>query len=159
MKGSTLKKVLSLVAAFLIVASLAACGSAQQRTISASSTVPTFSSASEPTDSDAEASSAAATTTPEAAFSPSTDRNADAPGDSSINLPILAEIEQTVTVGTSDSFMTAVQMAVKLLDWGTNTGLDPEEIRNAAVAWLANKRNDEQAAFLEKLTLVDEMRR
>lgn len=151
-----MKKALSLVVAFLIAASLAACGSAQQNAAPASSTVPTSSSTSEPTDSEGGASSAVAITTPEAASSSSADQKADASGDSSINLPILAEIEQTVTVGTSGSFMTAVQMAVKLLDWGTNTGLDPEEIRSAAVTWLADKGNDEQVAFSQKLALVDE---
>ena len=52
--------------------------------------------------------------------------------------------------------MTAVQAAVKLLDWGTNTGLDPAEIREATVNWLMDKGNDEQVAFSDKLTLVDD---
>lgn len=151
-----MKKALSLVVAFLIAASLAACGNVQQNAVPASSTVPTSSSTSEPTDSEGGASSAAAITTPEAASFSSADQKVDASGDSSITLPILAEIEQTVTVGTSSSFMTAVQMAVKLLDWGTNTGLDPEEIRSAAVSWLADKGNDEQVVFSQKLALVDE---
>lgn len=71
-------------------------------------------------------------------------------------LPILDEIDQNTTAGTAGSFMTAVQSAVKLLDWGVNTGLDSEEIKEAARAWLENKGNDEQVAFAQKLTLVDE---
>lgn len=75
---------------------------------------------------------------------------------SDLKLPILDDIDQNMTVGTTGSFMTAVQSAVKLLDWGINTGLDPEEVREATVAWMMDKGNDEQAAFAEKLSLVDE---
>lgn len=70
--------------------------------------------------------------------------------------PILDEIEKNVQVGTAGSFMTAVQAAVKLLDWGTATELDTEEIKGATVAWMMDKGNDEQVAFAEKMTLVDE---
>lgn len=52
---------------------------------------------------------------------------------SALELPILDEINQTVSIGTAGSYMTAVQAAVKLLDWGTNTGLDPAEIREATI--------------------------
>lgn len=75
---------------------------------------------------------------------------------SSLQLPILDEINQNTTVGTTGSFMTAVQSAVKLLDWGVATGLDPEEIKAATVAWMTDKGNDEQVAFAEKMALVDE---
>ena len=75
---------------------------------------------------------------------------------SELKLPILDDIDQNITVGTTGSFMAAVQSAVKLLDWGINMGLDPEEIRAATVAWMADRGNDEQAAFAEKLSLVDE---
>lgn len=50
-----------------------------------------------------------------------------------LELPILDEINQTVSIGTTGSYMTAVQAAAKLLDWGTNTGLDPTEIRETTV--------------------------
>lgn len=73
-----------------------------------------------------------------------------------LELPILDEINQTVSVGTAGSYMTAVQAAVKLLDWGTNTGLDPAEIREAAINWLIDKGNDEQVASSDKLALVDD---
>ena len=73
-----------------------------------------------------------------------------------LELPILDEINQTVSVGTAGSYMTAVQAAAKLLDWGTNTGLDPAEIREATVNWLMDKGNDEQVAFSDKLALVDD---
>ena len=76
--------------------------------------------------------------------------------DSSLQLPILDEINQNTAVGTAGAYLTAVQSAVKLLDWGTATGLDAEEIKAATVAWMADKGNDEQAAFAEKLTEVDE---
>ena len=73
-----------------------------------------------------------------------------------LELPILDEINQTVSIGTAGSYMTAVQAAAKLLDWGTNTGLDPAEIREATVNWLMDKGNDEQVAFSDKLKLVDD---
>ena len=80
----------------------------------------------------------------------------DSGKDASIQLPILDEINQNTSVGTTGAYMTAVQSAVKLLDWGTTTGLDPQEIEEAAVAWLSDKGNDEQVAFSEKLMAVDE---
>ena len=73
-----------------------------------------------------------------------------------MELPILDEINQNVSVGTAGSYMTAVQAAAKLLDWGTNTGLDPAEIREATANWLMDKGNDEQVAFSDKLALVDD---
>ena len=73
-----------------------------------------------------------------------------------LELPILDEIDQTVSIGTAGSYMTAVQAAAKLLDWGTNTGLDPAEIREATVNWLMDKGNDEQVTFSDKLALVDD---
>lgn len=76
--------------------------------------------------------------------------------ETSIDLPTLTEIDQNTMVGTSGSFMTAVQSAVKLLDWGIATGLDPEEIKSAALAWMADKDKEQQAAFVKKMALVDE---
>ena len=43
----------------------------------------------------------------------------------------------------------------KLLDWGVNTGLAPDEIRDAASTWLAEK-NDTLTDALQKLALVDD---
>ena len=102
---------------------------------------------------------ASAPSVPAAAVSSA--ESTDVPSESSstvpaLELPILDEINQTVSVGTAGSYMTAVQAAVKLLDWGTNTGLDPSEIREAAVNWLMDKGNDEQVAFSDKLALVDD---
>lgn len=77
--------------------------------------------------------------------------------ESGISLPILDEIEQNVTVGAADLNTTAVQAAVKLLDWGVNTGLDPEEIRAAAVVWLNGKGNDEKTTFAKQMAAVDEV--
>ena len=49
-------------------------------------------------------------------------------------IEILDEIYEAVTVETSGSSLLAIQAAVKLLDWGTNTGLGTEEIEDAASA-------------------------
>ena len=72
-----------------------------------------------------------------------------------LTLPILGEIDTTVTVGTSGSSLTAVQAAVKLLTWGASTGLDTSEISDAATTWLS-ARNDNLEEFLQKLSLVDD---
>ena len=87
----------------------------------------------------------------------STSDAADAPADVPpvLTLPILDEIDQTVTIGTSGSSLLAVQAAVKLLDWGVNTGLGTDEISDAASTWLAAKNND-LADCLKKLELVDD---
>ena len=73
-----------------------------------------------------------------------------------LELPILDEINNNVTVATAGSFMKAVKAAADLLDWGVNTGLDPEEIRQATISWLAEMGNDAQTEFTEKLAQVDE---
>ena len=90
------------------------------------------------------------------AASSSTSAEADAPTDVPpvLTLPILDEINTSVTVGISDSSLSAVQAAVKLLDWGVNTGLGADEISDAACTWLAAKNND-LADCLKKLELVD----
>ena len=72
-----------------------------------------------------------------------------------LDFPILDEIDENMTVGTAGSSLRAVAEAVKLLDWGTATGLDPEEIRQVTAAWLSDKGNDEQMEFAEKLQAVD----
>lgn len=81
----------------------------------------------------------------------------DAPADVPpvLTLPILDEIDVNVPNGTSDLSPSAVQTAVKLLDWGMSTGLDADEISDAASTWLAEK-NDELTDFLQKLRLVDD---
>ena len=78
---------------------------------------------------------------------------ADAP--QALTLPILDEIDADVTVGTAGSSLLAVQAAVKLLDWGVNTGLDTDEISTAASAWLSAK-NEDRTECLQKLKLVDD---
>ena len=82
----------------------------------------------------------------------------DIPGNSApvLTLPILDEIDESVSFGTADSSRQAVQAAVKLLDWGAGTGLDVDEIRDAATAWLGEKDGDEGIRFAQKLTLVDD---
>ena len=78
---------------------------------------------------------------------------ADAP--QALTLPILDEIDADVTVGTAGSSLLAVQAAVKLLDWGVNTGLDTDEISGVASVWLSAK-NEGRTECLQKLELVDE---
>ena len=87
----------------------------------------------------------------------STSDAADAPADVPpvLTLPILDEIDTSVTVGTSGSSLLAVQAAVKLLDWGENTGLGADEISDAASTWLAARNND-LTDCLKKLELVDD---
>ena len=87
----------------------------------------------------------------------STSDAADAPADVPpvLTLPILDEIDRNVTIGTAGSSLLAVQEAVKLLDWGVNTGLGADEISDAASTWLAAKNND-LTDCLKKLELVDE---
>ena len=81
----------------------------------------------------------------------------DAPADVPpvLTLPILDEIDRNVTIGTAGSSLLAVQEAVKLLDWGENTGLGADEISDAASTWLAARNND-LTDCLKKLELVDE---
>lgn len=105
--------------------------------------------------------SSAVSTEPSVPSSAASMESTDAPSESAsdvtvLELPILDEINQTVSIGTAGSYMTAVQAATKLLDWGTNTGLDPAEIREATVNWLMDKGNDEQVTFSNKLALVDD---
>lgn len=71
-----------------------------------------------------------------------------------LTLPILDEIDASITMEAAGSSVPVVQMAVKLLDWGMNTGLDPYEISDAASTWLAAK-NDDLTELLYKLELVD----
>lgn len=87
----------------------------------------------------------------------STSDEPDAPADvlPVLTLPILDGIDRNVTVGTSGSSLLAVQAAVKLLDWGVNTGLGADEVSDAASTWLAARNND-LTDCLKKLELVDE---
>ena len=66
------------------------------------------------------------------------------------------EINSKVQIGTSGSSLIAVQAAVKLLDWGEHTGLDPEEIREAASAWLSEQTDSDREEALLKLEMVDD---
>ena len=87
----------------------------------------------------------------------STSDASDAPADVPpvLTLPILDEIDQNVTIGTSGSSLLAIQAAAKLLDWGENTGLGADEISDAVSTWLASK-NDNLTEYLKKLELVDD---
>ena len=60
-----------------------------------------------------------------------------------LSLPVLDEIDSKVQIGTSGSSLIAVQAAVKLLEWGEHTGLDPEEIREAASAWISEQTDSD----------------
>ena len=72
-----------------------------------------------------------------------------------LTLPILDEIDATVTVGVSGSSLSAVRAAAKLLDWAAATGLGAEEVGDAASTWLAS-RNDDLTECLQKLEMVDD---
>ena len=80
----------------------------------------------------------------------------DAPADVPpvLTLPIWDEIDASITGEASGSSLPVVQVAVKLMDWGVNTGLDTDEISDAASTWLAAK-NDDLTEILHKLELVD----
>ena len=84
--------------------------------------------------------------------------NAENPEDTStaLTLPILDEINSKVQIGTSGSSLIAVQAAVKLLEWGEHTGLDPEEIREAASAWISEQTDSDREEALLKLEMVDD---
>lgn len=73
-----------------------------------------------------------------------------------LTLPILDDINENVYIGTAGSSLIAIQEAVKLLDWGTHTGLDTKEISDAAVAWFYEKDEETRSEFIQKLTLVDD---
>ena len=73
-----------------------------------------------------------------------------------LSLPVLDEIDSKVQIGTSGSSLIAVQAAVKLLDWGEHTGLDPEEIREAVSAWLSEQTDSDREEALLKLEMVDD---
>lgn len=70
-------------------------------------------------------------------------------------LPILTVIDEEVMPGAAGSSLRAVQVAVKLLDWGVYTGLDTDEIREAAAVWMENLTVDTRTEFVGKLELVD----
>lgn len=84
--------------------------------------------------------------------------NPENPEDTSValTLPILDEINSKVQIGTSGSSLIAVQAAVKLLDWGEHTGLDPEEIQEAVSAWLSERTDSDREEALLKLEMVDD---
>lgn len=73
-----------------------------------------------------------------------------------LSLPVLDEIDSKVQIGTSGSSLIAVQAAVKLLEWGGHTGLDPEEIREAASAWISEQTDSDREEALLKLEMVDD---
>ena len=73
-----------------------------------------------------------------------------------LSLPVLDEIDSKVQIGTSGSSLIAVQAAVKLLEWGEHTGLDPEEIREAASAWISEQTDSDREEALLKLEMVDD---
>ena len=73
-----------------------------------------------------------------------------------LSLPVLDEIDSKVQIGTSGSSLITVQAAVKLLEWGEHTGLDPEEIREAASAWISEQTDSDREEALLKLEMVDD---
>lgn len=68
---------------------------------------------------------------------------------------LLDEINQEVTTGTSGSYMAAVPVAVKLLNWGVGTGMTTDAISMAVIDWMTPKGNDELVAFSKKMSVID----
>lgn len=50
--------------------------------------------------------------------------------------------------------MTSVRVAADLLDWGTKTTLNKEDIKSETVRWLSDQGNQEQLEFSQKLEAV-----
>lgn len=69
--------------------------------------------------------------------------------------PILAEIRERMHPGTAGSSLTAEQLAVLLLDWSLQTGMDEAQIRAAAEAFLAPLREPERGEFAVQATAVE----
>lgn len=70
---------------------------------------------------------------------------------------LLDEINQDVTTGTTGSYMAAVPIAVKFLNWGVGTEMTTDVISMAVIDWMAPKGNDELVAFSEKMSVIDEI--
>lgn len=68
---------------------------------------------------------------------------------------LLDEINKDVTTGTAGSYMAAVPIAVKLVNWGVGTEMTTDAISGAVIDWMAPKGNDEQVAFSEKMSEID----
>lgn len=67
---------------------------------------------------------------------------------------ILEEIRADIQPGTAGSSLTSVRVAADLLDWGTKTTLNKEDIKSETVRWLSDKGNEEQLEFSQKLETV-----
>ena len=153
-----MKNILPLVAAFLIVASLTACGSTQPE-ISPATSVSQVTSSSAVFSSTAPASSVAVkyvcsgSAFPSSEYSPTGDPKKDAAAEL---IAVLEGIQLNVTGGTTDSRMTAVRSAAALLNWGVGTEMTEEEIRSTVIDWMTPKGNDESVDICNKLALVDE---
>ena len=70
---------------------------------------------------------------------------------------LLDEIDQDVTTGITGSYMAAVPIAVKLLNWGVGTEMTAEEIRSTVIDYMMPKGNDESVTLCNKLATVDEI--
>lgn len=69
---------------------------------------------------------------------------------------VLEEINMDVQPGTAGNHMTAIRVASHLLDWGVETDMSVEEIKQTVINWLSDKGNEEQVAFSEKMSCVYE---
>ena len=67
---------------------------------------------------------------------------------------VLEEIRTDIQPGTAGSSLTSVRVAADLLDWGTKTTLNKEDIKNETARWLSDKGNQEQLEFSQKLEAV-----
>lgn len=70
---------------------------------------------------------------------------------------ILDEINLDIQPGAAWNDTTLVKVASHLLDWGVETSMGTEEIRQTVVSWLSDKGDAERADFKEKLAEVYEV--
>lgn len=157
-----MKNVLPLVAAFLIVASLTACGSAQPeissvpsvlQATSSSAVTPAVSNSAAPASSAASEYACSVSNSPASEYTPTGDSKKDA---AAALISVLESIQLKTTCGTTDSHMIAVRSAAALLNWGVGTEMAEEEIRSTVIDWMTAKGNGESVDICNKLALVDE---
>lgn len=67
---------------------------------------------------------------------------------------ILDEINTDINPETAGCGMASIRTAAHLLNWGVETGMSTDEIKNETVNWLSDKGNSEQVDFSYKLASV-----
>ena len=67
---------------------------------------------------------------------------------------VLEEVNTEIHPGTAGNGLISVKVAAHLLDWGVETGMTIDEIKQETVSWLSDKGNSEQVEFSNKLASV-----